>query len=154
MAKNDARLADLARFADTHGYTVDRYRPMWPWRDWVIKAFNENMPYNQSRDLANCRRPAAQCYPRAKLATAFNRNHPQNMEGGIINEEFRSEYVADRTNTLGTAFLGLTISCARCLIINLTPFLKKTFTAFTAFNNIDEPPNILQPKTDSRTTCC
>lgn len=134
---------DLARFADTHGYTVDRYRPMWPWRDWVIKAFNENMPYNQfvTWQIAGDLLPNAT--HEQKLATAFNRNHPQNMEGGIINEEFRSEYVADRTNTLGTAFLGLTISCARCHDHKFDPISQKDFySLYSFFNNIDEAGQI------------
>ncbi|MBS1610488.1 MAG: DUF1549 domain-containing protein, partial [Bacteroidetes bacterium] len=79
---------DVSRYADTHGYTVDRYRPMWPWRDWVIKAFNENMPFDKfvTWQLAGDLLPNATREQR--LATAFNRNHAQNMEGGIINEEF------------------------------------------------------------------
>ena len=103
---------DVSRFADTHGYSVDRYRPMWPWRDWVIKAFNENMPFDQftTWQLAGDLLPNPTS--EQKLATAFNRNHAQNMEGGIVNEEYRVEYVADRTNTLGTAYLGLTVECA------------------------------------------
>ncbi|MBN8857176.1 MAG: DUF1553 domain-containing protein [Sphingobacteriales bacterium] len=134
---------DLARYADTHGYTVDRYRPMWPWRDWVIKAFNENMPYDQfvTWQLAGDLLPNAT--REQKLATAFNRNHPQNMEGGIINEEFRSEYVVDRTNTLGTAFLGLTISCARCHDHKFDPVSQKDFySLYSFFNNVDEAGQI------------
>ncbi len=134
---------DLARYADTHGYTVDRYRPMWPWRDWVINAFNENMPYDQfvTWQLAGDLLPNAT--REQKLATAFNRNHPQNMEGGIINEEFRSEYVVDRTNTLGTAFLGLTISCARCHDHKFDPVSQKDFySLYSFFNNVDEAGQI------------
>src|SRR5690606_30167709 len=87
---------DIARFADTHGYTVDRYRDMSPYRDWVIKAFNENLSYDQFivEQLAGDLLPDPSKHQ--LLATAFNRIHPQNMEGGIVEEEFRVEYVVDR----------------------------------------------------------
>src|SRR3546814_8740801 len=104
---------DLARFADSHGYTVDRVRDMSPYRDWVIKAFNRNMPYDQfiHWQLAGDLMP----HPTKEMiiATAFNRNHQQNMEGGIVEKGFQTEYVADRTNTFGDAFLGITLSCAK-----------------------------------------
>ncbi|GAB3700514.1 DUF1553 domain-containing protein [Spirosoma flavus] len=134
---------DAARFADTHGYTVDRYRPMWPWRDWVIKAFNQNMPFDQftTWQLAGDLLPNAT--KEQRLATAFNRNHSQNMEGGIVNEEFRVEYVADRTNTLGTAFLGLTVECARCHDHKFDPISQKDYySLFAFFNNVDEAGQI------------
>ena len=130
---------DVARYADTHGYTVDRYRPMWPWRDWVIKSFNRNMPFDQfaTWQLAGDLLPKPTREQR--LATAFNRNHSQNMEGGIVNEEFRVEYVADRTNTLGTAFLGLTVECARCHDHKFDPISQKDYySLFGFFNNVDE----------------
>lgn len=130
---------DLSRFADTHGYTVDRYRPMWVWRDWVIKALNNNMPYDQfvtwqiAGDLLPDRTKEQ------RLATAFNRNHAQNMEGGIVNEEFRVEYVADRTNTFGLAFLGMTMECARCHDHKFDPISQKDyFSTFAYFNSVDE----------------
>lgn len=134
---------DLARFADTHGYTVDRYRDMSPWRDWVIKAFNENMPYDRYVTW----QLAGDLLPNPKreqiLATGFNRNHQQNMEGGIIPEEFRVEYVADRTNTLGTAFLGLTLECARCHDHKYDPISQKEyFETFSFFNSINEAGQI------------
>lgn len=134
---------DVSRFADTHGYTVDRYRPMWPWRDWVIRAFNQNMPFDRftTWQLAGDLLPKAT--PEQRLATAFNRNHSQNMEGGIVNEEFRVEYVADRTNTLGTAFLGLTVECARCHDHKFDPISQKDYySLFSFFNNIDEAGQI------------
>ncbi len=134
---------DVSRFADTHGYTVDRYRPMWPWRDWVIKAFNENMPFDRftTWQLAGDLLPKPT--KEQRLATAFNRNHSQNMEGGIVNEEFRVEYVADRTNTLGTAFLGLTVECARCHDHKFDPISQKDYySLFSFFNNIDEAGQI------------
>ena len=134
---------DVSRFADTHGYSVDRYRPMWPWRDWVIESFNENMPFDQftTWQLAGDLLPNATREQR--LATAFNRNHAQNMEGGIVNEEYRVEYVADRTNTLGTAYLGLTVECARCHDHKFDPISQKDyFSLFGFFNNIDEAGQI------------
>jgi hypothetical protein len=134
---------DVSRYADTHGYTVDRYRPMWPWRDWVIKAFNENMPFDKfvTWQLAGDLLPNAT--REQKLATAFNRNHAQNMEGGIINEEFRSEYVVDRTSTMGTAFLGLTVGCARCHDHKFDPVSQKDFySLYSFFNNVDEAGQI------------
>ena len=134
---------DLSRFADTHGYTVDRFRPMWPWRDWVIQSFNENMPYDQfvTWQLAGDLLPNAS--KEQRLATGFNRNHAQNMEGGIVNEEFRVEYVADRTNTAGTAFLGLTMECARCHDHKFDPISQKDyFSIFAFFNSIDEAGQI------------
>ncbi|WKN41157.1 DUF1553 domain-containing protein [Tunicatimonas pelagia] len=134
---------DASRYADTHGYSVDRYRPMWPWRDWVIKAFNENKPFNQfvTWQLAGDLMPE----PTREqiLATAFNRNHAQNMEGGIVNEEFRIEYVADRTNTLGKSLMAMTLECARCHDHKFDPISQKEyFQMFSFFNNIDEAGQI------------
>ena len=86
----------------------------WQWRDWVIYAFNQNMPYDQfiTEQLAGDLLPNA---TREQLiATSFNRNHLMNSENGIIDEEWRVEYVSDRTNTFGTAFMGLTMECAKC----------------------------------------
>ncbi|MBX2840693.1 MAG: DUF1553 domain-containing protein [Flammeovirgaceae bacterium] len=134
---------DLSRFADTHGYSVDRYRPMWLWRDWVIQAFNENMPFNQFVEWQLAGDLLPNPTKEQILATGFNRNHAQNMEGGIVNEEFRVEYVADRTNTLGTAFLGLTVECARCHDHKYDPISQKEyFQLFGYFNNIDEAGQI------------
>lgn len=134
---------DLARFADTHGYTVDRFRDMSPWRDWVIKAFDQNMPY----DTFTIWQLAGDLLPNATqeqiLATGFNRNHQQNMEGGIVDEEFRVEYVADRTNTLGAAFLGLTVECARCHDHKYDPISQKEyFELFSFFNSVNEAGQI------------
>ena len=134
---------DLSRFADTHGYTVDRYRAMWPYRDWVIRAFNQNRSYDQfvTWQLAGDLLPTPTRDQR--IATAFNRNHSQNMEGGVVNEEFRVEYVADRTNTLGTAFLGLTVECARCHDHKYDPISQKEYySLFSIFNNVDEAGQI------------
>ncbi|MDZ7757744.1 DUF1553 domain-containing protein [Rhodohalobacter sp.] len=105
---------DVARYADSHGYQDDIPNDMWPWRDWVIKSFNENIPYDRFITL----QLAGDLLPDAKkneiLATGFNRLHPQSQEVGIINEEYRVEYSANRVRTMGTAFLGLTLQCARC----------------------------------------
>lgn len=134
---------DVARFADTHGYTVDRYRDMSPWRDWVIKAFNENMPFDQfiTWQLAGDLLPDAT--DESILATGFNRNHQQNMEGGIVPEEFRVEYVADRTNTLGAAFMGLTLECARCHDHKYDPISQENYyQLFSFFNNVQEAGQI------------
>ncbi len=126
---------DLARYADTHGYQSDFYRPHWPWRDWVIEAFNKNMRYDDfvSWQLAGDLLPNA---TREQIvATGFNRNHPQNNEGGIVEEEFRVEYVADRTQTFSTAFLGLTMQCARCHDHKYDPIKQKEFYQMFAFFN-------------------
>ena len=134
---------DVSRYADTHGYSVDRYRAMWPWRDWVIKAFNENMPFDRfvTWQLAGDLLPEPT--REQLLATAFNRNHAQNVEGGIVNEEFRTEYVADRTNTFGKAFLSMTFECARCHDHKFDPVSQKEyFQVFSFFNNIDEAGQI------------
>ena len=130
---------DIARYADTGGYQSDRLRRMWPWRDWVINAFNKNLPYDQfvTWQLAGDLLPDAT--QEQVLATAFNRNHRQTEEGGSIEEEFRMEYVADRTNTMSTAFMGLTMECARCHDHKYDPISQKEYyQLFAFFNNIDE----------------
>lgn len=130
---------DLARFADTHGYTVDRYRDMSPWRDWVIKRLNENMPYDKfvTWQLAGDLLPEAS--REQILATGFNRLHPQNLEGGIVEEEFRSAYVADRADVFGTGLLGLTIACAKCHDHKFDPISQRNYYEFYSFfNNVDE----------------
>jgi hypothetical protein len=130
---------DLARYADTYGYQADVYRAMWPWRDWVVRAFNTNLSYDQfiSWQIAGDLLPNAS--KEQILATAFNRHHRQTNEGGSIEEEFRVEYVADRTITFGSAFLGLTLECARCHDHKYDPISQKEFySLFSFFNNIDE----------------
>jgi hypothetical protein len=130
---------DLARYSDTHGYQADRYRAMWPWRDWVIKAFNENMPYDQfvTWQLAGDLLPNPT--KEQILATGFNRHHMQTEEGGSVEEEFRVSYVVDRVDTMGTAFLALTFECSRCHDHKFDPILQKDFySMFSFFNNIDE----------------
>tara|TARA_R110002049_G_scaffold72010_1_gene185632 strand:+ start:22303 stop:24600 length:2298 start_codon:yes stop_codon:yes gene_type:complete len=130
---------DIARYADTHGYQDDFERIMWPWRDWVIHAFKENLPYDQfvTYQLAGDLLPNANA--EQILATGFNRNHKITFEGGVIPEEYRIEYVEDRAVTFGTAFLGLTFECARCHDHKYDPISQKNhFELFSFFNNIDE----------------
>ena len=135
---------DLARFADTHGYQADRYRPVWAYRDWVIDAFNRNVPFDRfaTEQLAGDLLPPAATASETKkqiLATAFNRLHMQNEEGGIVEEEFRVAYVVDRVNTFGTAFLGMTFECARCHDHKYDPITQKdVYSLFSFFQNVDE----------------
>ncbi len=134
---------DVARFADSHGYTVDRLRDMSPWRDWVINAFNKNLSYNDfiTWQLAGDLLP----HPTKEqlIATAFNRNHQQNMEGGIVEEEFRVEYVTDRVNTTAEAFMALTVGCARCHDHKFDPISQKEYyQMYSFFNNIKEAGQI------------
>ena len=134
-----ANWLDIARYADSHGYHADGYRMMWPWRDWVIKAFDENMPYNQfvTWQMAGDLLPDAT--QEQMLATGFHRNHPASSEAGIVPEEYRLENVFDRANTTAKAFLGLTLECARCHDHKYDPISQKEYYQFTAFfNNVDE----------------
>jgi hypothetical protein len=130
---------DLARYADTYGYQEDVERDMSPYRDWVIHAFNTNMPYNRFLvwQLAGDLMPNP---TRDQLvATAFNRLHRQTDEGGSIDEEFRTEYVIDRVDTVGTAILGLTMGCARCHDHKFDAITQRDFYSMSAFfNSIDE----------------
>ena len=130
---------DLARYADTYGYQADVERDMSPYRDWVIRAFNRNLPYDQFLlwQLAGDLLPNATRDQR--IATAFNRLHRQTNEGGSIEDEFRTEYVVDRVNTFGTAMLGLTLECARCHDHKFDPITQRDYySLFAFFNNIDE----------------
>jgi Protein of unknown function (DUF1553)/Protein of unknown function (DUF1549)/Concanavalin A-like lectin/glucanases superfamily/Planctomycete cytochrome C len=134
---------DLARFADSHGYTVDRIRDMSPYRDWVIDAFNKNLPYSTfiQWQLAGDLMPHST--KEMIIATAFNRNHQQNMEGGIIEEEYQAEYVIDRTNTFGDAFMGLSVGCAKCHDHKFDPISQKNYyELFSFFNNVKESGQI------------
>ena len=126
---------DVARYADSHGLHADGYRTMYPWRDWVIDAFRQNMPYDQfgTEQLAGDLLPNA---TRAqKLATAFNRNHQMTAEGGAVEEEYRLEYVFDRVNTVSTAFLGMTVECAQCHDHKFDPISQREFFEMTSFFN-------------------
>lgn len=130
---------DLSRYADTHGYNNDGTRTQWPWRDWVINAFNANMPFDQFvvEQLAGDLLPKATHSQR--LATAFNRNHGVTSEGGIIAEEYRVAYVSDRVHTTATAFLGLSLQCARCHDHKFDPISQRDYYRFFAFfNNVPE----------------
>lgn len=134
---------DAARFADTHGYSIDDERDMSPYRDWVIKAFNTNLPYDKFLQW----QLAGDLFPQASremiIATAFNRNHQQNMEGGVVEEEFQTEYVVDRTNTFGDAMLGLSIGCAKCHDHKYDPITQKNYyELFSFFNNVKEAGQI------------
>ena len=126
---------DLARYSDSHGYHIDSLRDMWAWRDWVIKAFNQNMPY----DEFTVDQIAGDLLPNAtldqKIASGFNRNHMITLEGGAIPEEYHVEYVVDRVSTTSTAFLGLTMGCARCHDHKFDPITQKDFYRFFAFFN-------------------
>ncbi|NIG55874.1 PSD1 and planctomycete cytochrome C domain-containing protein [Chitinophaga sp. Cy-1792] len=130
---------DVARYADSHGYQDDNYRSMWPWRDWVIHAFNTNLSY---KDFVTWQ-IAGDMMPNATreqlLASAFNRNHKITEEGGVIDEEYRIEYVTDRTNTFGKSLLGVTIECAHCHDHKYDPFSQKEYyQLFAFFNNVKE----------------
>lgn len=130
---------DLARYADSHGYQDDIERSMWPWREWVIEAFNRNMPYNDfvTWQLAGDLLPEA-TYEQ-KLATGFNRNHKITQEVGVIDEEYRVTYVLDRVNTFSTAFLGLTVECAQCHDHKYDPISQKEYyQLFSFFNHVPE----------------
>ena len=130
---------DVARYADTYGYQADRFNHLWPWRDWVIQAFNKNLPF----DDFIIWQIAGDLLPNAtreqKMATAFHRNHRQTNEGGSVDEEFRVEYNADRVNTTASAFLGLTMECARCHDHKYDPIKQKDYyRMFAFFNSTDE----------------
>jgi len=134
---------DLARYSDTYGYQVDRYRDMSPWRDWVINSFNKNMPYDQflTWQLAGDLLPDAT--REQILATGFNRLHPQNMEDGIVDEEFRVENVSDRVAVLGDGLMGLTLSCAKCHDHKYDPISQgEYYELYSFFNNINETGQI------------
>lgn len=133
------RWLNAARYADTNGYQTDGPRDMWRWRDWVVKAYHKDMPFDQFtvEQLAGDLLPDATLDQ--KIATGFNRNHRTSAEGGIVNEEFRVEYVADRTETTSTVWLGLTVGCARCHDHKFDPISQKEYySMFAFFNNIPE----------------
>lgn len=134
---------DFARFADSHGFQTDSSRSMWPWRDWVIKAFNDNKPFDQF----TLEQIGGDLLPNATrdqiVATGFNRNHRLNGEGGIIAEEWRIENIIDRVETTSFTWLGLTLNCCRCHDHKYDPFSQKDFYSFFAFfNNITESGTI------------
>lgn len=126
---------DLARYADSNGYQYDTEREQWVWRDWVIDAYNKNKPFDQFtiEQLAGDLLPDST--PQQRLATGFNRNHGITIEGGIIDEEYRTEYVMDRLVTTGQVWLGLTIGCARCHDHKFDPISQREFYQLYAFFN-------------------
>ncbi len=153
---------DAARYADTYGYQDDGERAMWRWRDWVIDAFNANMPF----DRFTTEQLAGDLLPNASfdqhLATGFHRNHRANSEGGAIAEEFRVESVADRVDTTATVWLGMTMICSRCHDHKYDPIRQEEFYQFFAFfNNVPEdgrarkhgntPPLMVAPTRAQRT---
>jgi hypothetical protein len=130
---------DCARYADTHGFHIDPQRDMWPWRDWVIGAFNRNLPYDKFtvEQLAGDLLPNATTEER--VASGFNRNHPINFEGGAIPEEYQTAYIVDRIDTTATTFMGLTMRCSQCHDHKYDPIRQKDYYRFYAFfNNIAE----------------
>jgi len=130
---------DAARYSDTDGFQADANRENWPWRDWVVEAFNTNMRFDQF----TLEQFAGDLLPNAsqeqKLATAFHRNHMTNGEGGRDPEESRVDYVLDRVNTMGTVWLGLTLGCTQCHAHKFDPISHTDYYGLTAFfNSIDE----------------
>jgi hypothetical protein len=126
---------DAARYADSYGYQADKLSPQWPWRDWVIRAFNDNLPYDRfaTWQIAGDLLPEASRDQR--LATAFNRLHRMTTEGGTVHEEYRIEGVDDRVATFGTAFLALTLDCSRCHDHKYDPITARDYYSLTAFFN-------------------
>ena len=138
------RWLDAARYADSHGFQTDSSRTMWPWRDWVINAFNANMPFDQF----SIEQLAGDLLPNATreqlIASGFNRNHRINGEGGIIAEEWRIENVIDRVETVGSTWMALTLTCARCHDHKYDPVTQREFYQFfDYFNSVDEKGTIV-----------
>jgi hypothetical protein len=131
---------DAARYADTNGIHTDAGRQIWPWRDWVLRAYHENMPFDRflTEQLAGDLLPDATLAQ--KVASGFNRNHVMTDEGGAIPEEYLVEYAVDRTATTGSVFLGLTLGCARCHDHKFDPVTQEDFYRLYAFfDSIEEP---------------
>ncbi|MFO0968785.1 MAG: PSD1 and planctomycete cytochrome C domain-containing protein [Gemmataceae bacterium] len=142
---------DLARYADSNGYSIDAPRSIWPYRDWVINAFNKDLPF----DRFVIAQLAGDMLPKAgiddKVATGFHRNTQINQEGGIDLEQFRVESIIDRVNTTGAVFLGLTVGCAQCHDHKYDPIAQKEYyELFAFFNNCDEPTLVLPTATETK----
>jgi hypothetical protein len=137
---------NVARWAESDGFLDDHHdRMLWPWRDWVIKAFNDNLPYDRfgTEQLAGDLLPS-----RTKdqiLATAFLRVGHRTTENGAIGEEYKIEYSVDRANTVGLAFLGLTVGCARCHDHKYDPIKQKDYYSLTGFFNSTDEPGFYPP---------
>ena len=135
---------DVARYADSYGYQDDNIRTQWPWRDWLIHAFNKNMPYDQflTWQIAGDMLPEKDGSAPNKekiLATAFFRNHKYTEEGGVIPEEYRIEYVLDKTKTYSKGILAMTAECAQCHDHKYDPISQEDYySLFAFFNNLDE----------------
>ncbi|WP_373495997.1 PSD1 and planctomycete cytochrome C domain-containing protein [Aquiflexum sp.] len=130
---------DISRYSDSYGYQDDNIRTQWPYRDWVIHAFNKNLPYDEfiTWQLAGDMLPNAN--KEQILATAFNRNHKYTEEGGVIPEEYRVEYVLDKTNTFSKGIMGLTMECAQCHDHKYDPISQEAYyQMFAFFNNTPE----------------
>jgi len=135
---------DLARYADSDGYSIDAPRPIWKYRDWVVNALNDNQPFDEFviDQIAGDLRPNPTT--EQLIATGFHRNTPHNLEGGIDVEQYRVEAVADRVATTGSVFLGLTVGCARCHDHKYDPIKQKEFYQLFAFyNNTVETSQLL-----------
>ena len=131
---------DLARYADTNGYEKDRNRTIWPYRDWVIDALNQNMPFNTFSIAQLAGDMLDDATPSDIIATGFHRNTMTNEEGGIDVEEFRYHSIVDRVKTTGATWMGLTLNCAQCHNHKYDPISHKDyFKLFALFNNADEP---------------
>ena len=124
---------DAARYTDTHGFHFDNYRSIWPYRDWVVNAFNKNMPFDQF----SVEQLAGDLLPNAtldqKVASGFNRNNPTTHEGGVIDAEYEAIYAQDRTETMSTVWMGLTTGCANCHDHKFDPISQKEFFQLSAF---------------------
>lgn len=130
---------DVARYADTDGFQADEVRSNWPWRDWVVRSFQANMPFDRFTELQFAGDLLPDAGPEEILATCFQRNHMHNGEGGRDPEESRVDYVRDRVDTMGTAFLGLTLGCAQCHDHKFDPISQQDYYSLSAFfNSIDE----------------
>jgi hypothetical protein len=142
---------DVSRYADSYGYQDDQWRTQWPWRDWVIHAFNENMPYSRflTWQIAGDMLPGAT--KEQVLATAFGRNHKITEEQGVIDEEYRVNYVLDRTNTFSKGVLGITMECAQCHDHKFDPFSQKNYyQLFAFFNNTPDKGLEIASSRDSK----
>ena len=141
---------DAARYADSHGYSIDAPRSIWPWRDWVVRSLNQDLPFDDfvTDQLAGDLRPDATLDQR--VATGFHRNTQINEEGGIDPEQFRIEAVLDRVGTTGTVLLGLTIACAQCHDHKYDPISQREyFRLYAFFNSQDEPSLEVAPVGES-----